>query len=571
MTKYSDKMELRKIADKNFEIRKYFYKYYDCTDFLNIKKVIASHSGLFEDPQEDINLSQRLYDQIVSREITKEKRLARYAELFKEDFARLGYEDGTFSFVFKSGKIIPDRFYPNDNGGYLPERFETLKVKRLDKECISKKEIKINTNCYHFIDKDNVGLLDQTKIKNIDTIVLLIKYSPEYLKQISPKFFTEDNIALMEKELDRYYYRKNGLKEQFNVDLDTIKKEKYYYTDIIEKKKKLNEKLLASATSKVEKEPEQTFKTRRKTEIAKEKKIKLSEDEKRRLFLDLYLHIGYAQEKFEFDFQNASPLEKLELKKKILERKIELAEIYRADGVKRLRYVPKEDEDYFFKYEDNSKLWEETKRKNDFLNKHLDLFEREVLQDFTEKLYQYEKKIDEYYTLSSSDVANTIIKNKKGQGENWKEVTIYVPVITTDTTERFGRTILTTTRCEEYRAVVNSKFPKEFLAQSYNTYDESKRKINRLKRQIANGNLIVLHSEKFDDVKLRSSIPSREKSPLPLLSVAENNVYEKTHKFKALLTKLIENNLPNYYKVTRKSYYETNLPKKQENTDEMSF
>ena len=570
MAKYSNKKELLQISDKNFEIRKYFYKYYDCADFLNIKNRGILNCGLFKDVNEDINLNQRLYDQISNNELTKEKRLARYIDLFDEDLARLGYEDGTFSFVFKSGKIIPDKFYANDNGGYKPEFFDNVTVKRIDKNNISKKEIKIDTNCYHFIDKDNVGLLDQTKIKSVKDIVLLINHSPEYLKQISPKFFTEKNIALIEHALDNYYYRKNALKEQFDADLDALDKEKDLYLNIIEKKKKLNLKLLANMPEQVE-EKEEDFSARRRVEVIKEKKAKLSEDEKRAIFENLYLHIGYEQENFEFEFAKASPLERLEVKKRIIERKIELAENYRNNGVKKLKYIPNEDEDDFFKYEDNSKLWKETKIKNDYINKHLDLLEREVLQDFTEKLYQYEKKIDEYYTLNSSEVANEIINHKKMQGENWKEVTIYVPVITTDTTQRFGKTILTPTRCEEYRAVINSKFPKEFLSQSYNTYDEGKKKINRLKRQIANGNLIVLHRDNFNDVKLRSESPSREHCPLPLLSLESNSAYKEIHNIEKLLVKLVENNLPNYYKNKRKIVYETNLPEKANETEEFNF
>lgn len=112
MKNYNEPEYVSRLKEHSKLIKKYFYKYYQCADFLNIfqDNIYEQDFAFFKDINRDVMLNQRLLDQIVANPQTKAKRMQIYQNYFYEKLARLNNNDGTFCFVLPSGKVISDKF-----------------------------------------------------------------------------------------------------------------------------------------------------------------------------------------------------------------------------------------------------------------------------------------------------------------------------------------------------------------------------------------------------------------------------------------------------------------------------
>ena len=179
MKNYRDPEYVSRLKDRSRLIRKYFYKYYQCADFLNLfKDNIYEHDfALFKDVNRDVMLNQRLLYQIVANPRTKAKRMQIYQNYFYEKLARLNNNDGTFCFVLPSGKVIADKFFafgPEEEMRPEVSRFETVDIKRevpgTGRATMVKNDFVAVVN---FVNKFGIYLLDQSKIRTINDVLEL--------------------------------------------------------------------------------------------------------------------------------------------------------------------------------------------------------------------------------------------------------------------------------------------------------------------------------------------------------------------------------------------------------------
>lgn len=526
---------------KNSEIREYLYHYYKRTDFLKLgHKLNSEEYYLFEDCKYDYCLSERLLKDIISKP-SYEKRMKKYAFLFKENFVRLNNNDGTFSFVFPSGKLIPDKFMPMPEGQGMKPEFVALKkivVVTQDSEGLGvyKKDL-VSTEVYNFVNKYGIYLLDQSKIKTIEDVIKLVSYNPGYLNQIPLEFFDNKYLKQINHTLEEYYKnviennRGNWLlvkplvKSKYKNDMFLIEKKQKLYKKFKEKREKLEE---------IENNKPRVWP--KKPSTPKKIKLKYSEQEKRALYPTLYQKFdAFSYDPLTF-WANLNPLDRLRKKLNILDKKILLAEEFRESIVKQLKYLPKDNDDDYNKYLDCDRQWHETKKHNEDIRKQLEEFDIVIIQDLSNKRCDLEKKIDEVFTFRGEEVANILIEHlqRLDSKSNWHLSIVTIPDKKNITPILRGNMWVDSCHNSmKYIAVTNKKYPKSLIVNSVDSLKCANSLISRMQQQIEKGNLILITNIEDEIAQLNKAKTSSEikhDNELPLVNILKTSIYNKIHK-----------------------------------------
>ena len=274
------------------DIIDYVYFYNSRCDFLKLHNKPFKEYSLFEETKYDYAITPRLLQDILTKN-NREERIKKYSSLFNENLIRVKNDDGTISFVFPSGKIIPDNFLLMSQGEGMTCNFAGYKdievaVGEGEGSTKFKYETK-NVTVYSFVNRFGVRLLDQSKINELEDVVKILKYNPSYVKQLPLHFFTEKNKKIMQNAISEYYdlllERKSG---QHFIYKPYVQRQFELVTVEIESRIRLSKQLKEKREKKLEEEKNKHTYFEKKPTVIKERKIRLNETEKKKLFPSLY-------------------------------------------------------------------------------------------------------------------------------------------------------------------------------------------------------------------------------------------------------------------------------------------
>ena len=533
MKNYNEPEYVSRLKEHSKLIKKYFYKYYQCADFLNIfeDNIYEQDFAFFKDINRDVMLNQRLLDQIVANPQTKAKRMQIYQNYFYEKLARLNNNDGTFCFVLPSGKVISDKFVAfGSEEEMCPEvsRFETVDLKE---EVLGTGRAKLVKNDYvavvNFVNKFGIYLLDQSKIRTIKDVLAIIAIHPAYLKQIPATFFKDKNISAIKNEIEMYYkINYTNLRQVYFME-PYIKSKLFAVDDLIAEKVKLLEKI---ENSKLQKEQEEEYVYPSYKQQIQREKTKYSEAFKRQAFPTLYKYFDLLDKKYAKLMRGKNNFEKMQLRSELLEKKIEIVEKYRESLCTKRRYVPT-NADPFNRFLDDDQKWKELEEQNSRIEEKIKLLDMAVVQSVNDKLYIHQDKVAQNMALEGDVVAKTIrsFLQQKYPEIFWKIDTVYVPDMQNiKPIERMGKWIDVEHESLKYIAVVNSSYPKSLKIESVSEYETAEKIMKRIERQIKNGNIVFVCQENKPECDLSKNIAEVEynnQTHLPTASIEPNGAY----------------------------------------------
>lgn len=533
MKNYNEPEYVSRLKEHSKLIKKYFYKYYQCADFLNIfeDNIYEQDFAFFKDINRDVMLNQRLLDQIVANPQTKAKRMQIYQNYFYEKLARLNNNDGTFCFVLPSGKVISDKFVAfGSEEEMCPEvsRFETVDLKE---EVLGTGRAKLVKNDYvavvNFVNKFGIYLLDQSKIRTIKDVLAIIAIHPAYLKQIPATFFKDKNISAIKNEIEMYYkINYTNLRQVYFME-SYIKSKLFAVDDLIAEKVKLLEKI---ENSKLQKEQEEEYVYPSYKQQIQREKTKYSEAFKRQSFPTLYKYFDLLDKKYAKLMRGKNNFEKMQLRSELLEKKTEIVEKYRESLCTKRRYVPT-NADPFNRFLDDDQKWKELEEQNSRVEEKIKLLDMAVVQSVNDKLYIHQDKVAQNMALEGDVVAKTIrsFLQQKYPETFWKIDTVYVPDMQNiKPIERMGKWIDVEHESLKYIAVVNSSYPKSLKIESVSEYETAEKIMKRIERQIKNGNIVFVCQENKPECDLSKNIAEVEynnQTHLPTASIEPNGAY----------------------------------------------
>ena len=533
MKNYNEPEYVSRLKEHSKLIKKYFYKYYQCADFLNIfeDNIYEQDFAFFKDINRDVMLNQRLLDQIVANPQTKAKRMQIYQNYFYEKLARLNNNDGTFCFVLPSGKVISDKFVAfGSEEEMCPEvsRFETVDLKE---EVLGTGRAKLVKNDYvavvNFVNKFGIYLLDQSKIRTRKDVLAIIAIHPAYLKQIPATFFKDKNISAIKNEIEMYYkINYTNLRQVYFME-PYIKSKLFAVDDLIAEKVKLLEKI---ENSKLQKEQEEEYVYPSYKQQIQREKTKYSEAFKRQSFPTLYKYFDLLDKKYAKLMRGKNNFEKMQLRSELLEKKTEIVEKYRESLCTKRRYVPT-NADPFNRFLDDDQKWKELEEQNSRIEEKIKLLDMAVVQSINDKLYIHQDKVAQNMALEGDVVAKTIrsFLQQKYPETFWKIDTVYVPDMQNiKPIERMGKWIDVEHESLKYIAVVNSSYPKSLKIESVSEYETAEKIMKRIERQIKNGNIVFVCQENKPECDLSKNIAEVEynnQTHLPTASIEPNGAY----------------------------------------------
>lgn len=533
MKNYNEPEYVSRLKEHSKLIKKYFYKYYQCADFLNIFEgnIYEQDFAFFKDVNRDVMLNQRLLDQIVANPQTKAKRMQIYQNYFYEKLARLNNNDGTFCFVLPSGKVISDKFVAfGSEEEMCPEvsRFETVDLKE---EVLGTGRAKLVKNDYvavvNFVNKFGIYLLDQSKIRTIKDVLAIIAIHPAYLKQIPATFFKDKNISAIKNEIEMYYKINYANLRQVYFMEPYIKSKLFAVDDLIAEKVKLLEKI---ENSKLQKEQEEEYVYPSYKQQIQREKTKYSEAFKRQAFPTLYKYFDLLDKKYAKLMRGKNNFEKMQLRSELLEKKTEIVEKYRESLCAKRRYVPT-NADPFNRFLDDDQKWKELEEQNSRIEEKIKLLDMAVIQSVNDKLCMHQDKVAQNMALEGDVVAKTIrsFLQQKYPETFWKIDTVYVPDMQNiKPIERMGKWIDVEHESLKYIAVVNSSYPKSLKIESVSEYETAEKIMKRIERQIKNGNIVFVCQESKPECDLSKNIAEVEynnQTHLPTASIEPNGAY----------------------------------------------
>lgn len=553
MKNYNEPEYVSRLKEHSKLIKKYFYKYYQCADFLNIfqDNIYEQDFAFFKDINRDVMLNQRLLDQIVANPQTKAKRMQIYQNYFYEKLARLNNNDGTFCFVLPSGKVISDKFVAfGSEEEMCPEvsRFETVDLKE---EVLGTGRAKLVKNDYvavvNFVNKFGIYLLDQSKIRTIKDVLAIIAIHPAYLKQIPATFFKDKNISAIKNEIEMYYkINYTNLRQVYFME-SYIKSKLFAVDDLIAEKVKLLEKI---ENSKLQKEQEEEYVYPSYKQQIQREKTKYSEAFKRQSFPTLYKYFDLLDKKYAKLMRGKNNFEKMQLRSELLEKKTEIVEKYRESLCTKRRYVPT-NADPFNRFLDDDQKWKELEEQNSRIEEKIKLLDMAVVQSVNDKLYIHQDKVAQNMALEGDVVAKTIrsFLQQKYPETFWKIDTVYVPDMQNiKPIERMGKWIDVEHESLKYIAVVNSSYPKSLKIESVSEYETAEKIMKRIERQIKNGNIVFVCQENKPECDLSKNIAEVEynnQTHLPTASIEPNGAYEHFEGIEdVLLEKIVQKITP---------------------------
>lgn len=543
------------IKENSRKIKKYFYQYYACADFLNIMGNISSKKfEYFKDINRNVMFNQRLLDKIISNKQTMPKRMQIYQNYFLEKLARFDNGDGTFSFVLPSGKIIPDKFCAFDEKEAMHPEFCNFETVDLKQEVLGTGHAKMVTKkieTINFVNQFGIYLLDQSKIRTINDVFEIVGFNPVYLNQIPARFFKQKNIDTIKDVVKTFYKNYFETKNKDFYYIPFIKNKYEQAEEIIKDKCKLLEKLETKSAGEQQEQEEYTY-SRPSQSFEKEKHPKYTEQFKRKTFPTLYKYFDIIDKKYASLMRGKDNLQKLQLRVELYEKKIEIVEKYRDSLCSKRRYVPT-NEDPFGKYQDD-RNWQQMELSNSKIEQKVSLLDISVIQGLIDKLYGFENKISQSNTIDANQVAMAVQKHlSKTQPQmTWKIDTIYVPDINNiSPVLRMDRWVDVAHSSLRYIGVVNNKYPKSLKILSVSDTSTAERILKRIEKQIKLGNVVLICEEHENKCDLSKDISSNEIencTKLPTVSALGQSSYSHFDGIDRVLYKQILGSLSSKHK-----------------------